>query len=148
MQLGLRGRYRSSYSRARLPPPISSSFSVPCTSFATSDRWVPTLFRIQAMHIHLPRGNTYNSTKDEETFRQSCQIPISFSFSLPPAPPSALECLARFLASFISFTSDAAFDPRLLLCHAKRLSKCFVIPEKTCPARKLILHPGAQSVMF
>lgn len=119
-------------------------------AFATSDRRMPTLSRVQAMHIHLPQGNTYDSGKDEETFRQSCQIPISLFLSFSPSnsPNSALECLARFLASFISFTSDAAFDPRLLLCHAKRLSKCFVIPEKTCPARKLILHPGARSVMF
>jgi len=101
-------------------------------------------------YAHTFTMRQYDSTKDEENFDKAARsqsLAISFFLTLL-LPPSALECLARFFASFISFTSGTTFDPRLLLCHAKRLSKCFVIPEKTCPARKLILHPSTRSVMF
>lgn len=84
----------------------------------------------------------------------SFSLPCPFSFSLLLSLPSALESsrtlplAPTLLRLFPLHPWQRAFDPQLLLCHVKRLSKCFVIPEKMYPVRKLILHPDARSVTF
>lgn len=63
-------------------------------------------------------------------------IPLSLLLSpfLDPRLGSAREpLLSRHVASFISLTSGAATFAIRDFYFTKRLSRCFVVPEKTCP---------------
>lgn len=124
---------------------VSSSFLVFYMSFATSDR--PNAYAFSdSSYAHTFAMRQYDSTKDEETFRQSCQFPISryffLSFSRSCCPPIGFR-MSRTLPRFVYFLyirRDFRSATFTLPCQAA--VEVFCNPGKDVPREKIDFTPG------